>query len=175
MFGSSDHVEKPDKPDVIANYWRCHTDVHLKSITQPKYTKEIKNSHFPEFHEGAVRVNMLREPMIGSKTTSVGEHGALAKTPDNKVYDLMYISHYATRYANRFIYVKFSGYKKLEGYNSSDKDHFGWGIGMRNITKIKQKDEKDHDCTVLQMPTTYLPKAPSSQKKVRHENNTTEE
>jgi hypothetical protein len=185
VFGSSDHVEKPDKPGIIANYWRCHPDIHSKSITQPKYIEEILNTHFPDFHEGAVRVNMLREPMIGPSTTSQNEGGKdiLSKTPNYKVYDLMYINHYATRYVNRYLFKKFSGYKAPEGYNSSgvlDKASWtkvdeGGGTGLGDTEWVKKIDSKDHDCTVLQMPTTYLPKAPYSQKIVHHENQTTEE
>jgi hypothetical protein len=86
MFGSSGHIEKPPG-GVIANYYRCHRDRHVKQIVNTQYT--VRSSGNP--HHFIYKPHYYAVSNNGTRIVGPWNDGLHA------AYDVIHLNHYNTK------------------------------------------------------------------------------
>lgn len=147
MFGSSGHVEKPPG-GVIANYYKCSKNKHVKVIANTKYTERSSGNphHFVYTHDHPYFFYTHEYVAVSANRERTPVHGPFQ--PDlTTAFDIMYINHYNTRSKSEFLNKMARGRGAMQVANTY------------SVAQFEAVDRSCNEtCPILQMPPETGPR-----------------
>jgi hypothetical protein len=136
LFGSSGHTEKPPG-GVIANYYRCRRNKHLKHIGNTQYVAGSSgNPHYLKY-----KPNYYAVSSNGTRSTGIWN------TELRTAFDTIYINHYNTKSKAEFLAKIARGRGAMRNTPEARSKHF------YKVDYLSNLDNATTDvCPVLEMP-----------------------